>query len=77
MKIKIITKHDVFIDAVADDCDLIEWGDIWIKSKYEENDKIEYWNGGTIDVIVGQWTTLLIFSGDNGRLELDVVTKTI
>jgi len=73
MNIKIITLNDKFIDAVANDCNLLDWAEKWIKDS-EVNDEIEFWNGGTIDIINGQWIT---FRGDNGRLELDVTTKTI
>jgi len=70
MDIKIITRHDVFVDAVANDCDLMEWALNWI---FENDSNIEFYNGGHID-ISDNWIS---FSGDNGMFELEIITKTI
>jgi hypothetical protein len=76
MEIKIITKNGEFIDAVAGDCNLLEWAENWIKDRQEFLD-IEYWNGGDVILNVEEWGTYLIFSADNGMLELEIFTKQI
>jgi hypothetical protein len=70
MEIKIITLHDVFIDAVAKDTDLLKWAENWIL----HNDfDTEFWNGGRINID----NESIHFKGDNGMIELNIITKTI
>lgn len=71
MEIKIITHNGQFIDAVANDCDLIGWGDKWIINS-EEYFNIEFWNGGFIHVDEFDWGASLLFKGDNGIIILEV-----
>ena len=70
MTIKIITRNDVFIDAVANDCNLLDWAEKWI---FDNDSDIEFFNGGHIG-INENWIT---FKGDNGMFELEIITKTI
>jgi hypothetical protein len=77
MEIKIITQTDgQFIDAVSNDCNLVEWAETWIKDKEAYFD-IEFYNYGRIHINIEDWGTYIIFNGDNGRLELEVITKII
>jgi len=70
MEIKIITRNDVFIDAVPNDCNLLDWAEKWIS---DNDSDIEFFNGGHID-IYKNWIT---FKGNNGMFELEIITKTI
>jgi len=72
MDIKIITRHDVFVDAVANDCDLLKWAENWILENESDID-IEFYNNGHISII----NNYITFSGDNGIFELEIITKTI
>ena len=81
MEITIITKSltykdEIFIDAIPIDTDLLEWGNKWIESNDEFYD-IEFWNNGSIHIHEYEFGKFLIFKGDNGRIELNVITKNI
>ena len=70
MEIKIITRYDVYVDAVANDCDLMKWAENWI---LENESNIEFYNDGHISIS----NNYITFSGDNGIFELEIITKTI
>ena len=72
MEIKIITKNEKFIDLISNDCNLIEWAENWIKDQDEYWD-IEMYNGGNIYVDDNS----ICFYGDNGMLQLEIITKII
>ena len=76
MEIKIITKDEIFIDAISSDTNLLEWANEWIKDKDAFFD-IEFWNDGSIHIVDEEWGTFLIFKGDNGIIELNIITKII
>lgn len=72
MDIKVIVLNGEFVDVIGDDVDLALWAEGWIKERDEYWD-IEMYNGGKI--YVDDYS--ICFSGDNGRLELSVVNKSL
>ena len=70
MEIKIIKLCDVYIDAVRNDCDLLKWAENWIVNNDYDTD---FWDGGRINIT----NESIHFKGDNGIIELDIITKTI
>lgn len=73
MDIKVITTYNgEFVDVLGDDIDVALWANSWIKGTREYWD-IEMYNDGRIYVNDDS----ICFSGDNGRLELTVINKSL
>jgi hypothetical protein len=72
MDIKVITLNGEFVDVLGHEVDLALWAEDWIKERDEYWD-IEMYNGGKIYVNDDS----ICFSGDNGRLELTVINKSL
>lgn len=72
MNIKVITLDGEFIDVLADYIDVNAWAINWIRERDEYLD-IEMYNNGKI--YIDDYS--ICFSGDNGRLELTVINKSL
>lgn len=70
--IKVITLNGEFVDVLGDYIDLNAWAINWIRERDEYYD-IEMYNDGKIYVNDDS----ICFFGDNGRLELTVINKSL
>jgi hypothetical protein len=73
MDIKVITTcYGKFVDVLGHDVDVQLWAEDWIKERDEYWD-IEMYNNGNVQVDGDS----ICFSGDNGKLYLTVINKSL